>query len=392
MRSAPARAFPQFFATVGFAVLCLLAAMVLLELFSWAAWSTYHWVHPDPYPSLAASPAYAGEAWATEYWEEHTLRLKSRRGYVPFRVWGLTEWHGKYINTDQSEMGIWRRTLNPTSNTCDQARRRNIWVFGGSTVFGTGAPDWETLPSYLSRDLNDAGTGCVVVSNFGVEGYVVMQELILLIEQLKAGRHPDVVIFYDGFNDATLARNAPAPSSSHFEFDTIKARIEGSVFGRFDFMERSYSMRVAHALLGYFRGDRSQPPVTESYTRVAAPLDAFEANLQVANALGQAYHFKFYDFWQPALLYGKKPLVPFEEQIARLDADAAADRIHSRTIAAVYREAQDRAQKDHSFIYLGGLFDSTQQAIYIDEVHTGPLGNELAAKAVARYVTGSPNR
>ena len=43
-------------------------------------------------------------------------------------------------------------------------------------MYGTGVPDWATLPSYLSRDLNAVGD-CAVVSNFGVEGYVTQSRV-----------------------------------------------------------------------------------------------------------------------------------------------------------------------------------------------------------------------
>jgi hypothetical protein len=56
----------------------------------------------------------------------------------------------------------------------------------------------------------------------------------------------------------------------------------------------------------------------------------------------------------------------------------------------VYEEAESRAAKGSDFVYLGGVFDSTKEAVYIDEAHLGPLGNELAAQAVAKHITGHP--
>src|SRR5262249_25642107 len=150
------------------------------------------------------SPAYQGATWTQDFWREETLRTESRRMYVPFRIWGAKEWHGKYVNTDQNEAGGWRRAINPASEEWPKQPAKKVWGFGGSAVYGTGDPDWATLPTYLSRDLNVGDRECVVVSNFGVEGYVTNQEVILLVQQLKEGRRPDVVIFYDGFNDATV--------------------------------------------------------------------------------------------------------------------------------------------------------------------------------------------
>ena len=93
-------------------------------------------------------------------------------------------------------MGNLRRTANPLSPACNQAPRKVIWMFGGSTIFGFGVPDAETVPSHLSRELNSSGPACFVILNAGVEGYVTNQELLLLLEALKTGQRPDMVIFY----------------------------------------------------------------------------------------------------------------------------------------------------------------------------------------------------
>jgi lysophospholipase L1-like esterase len=298
----------------------------------------------------------------------------------------LTNWHGKYINNDESPTGVWRRTLNPAEDQCKLKQRLTVWIFGGSTVYGTGVPDWATLPSYLSRDLNAASSDCVLVSNFGVEGYVSNQEVILLMEQLKAGGHPDIVIIYDGLNDAGAAGPASGPPHPHFSFDMIKRRVEGSISGCFDFIRESYTLRLAGTIRGFlFRGHPSRSVLDELHTKGVAALDNYEANLNVAKALGKAYNFQIYCFWQPSLYYGQKPLVPFEKQMPEI----ATRDTWSLITTAVYQEAATRASTGQ-FIFLGGLFDSVPEPIFIDEGHLGPRGNELAAQAVAKYIEDHP--
>lgn len=112
-------------------------------------------------------------------------------------------------------------------------------------MYGTAVPDWGTIPFYLSRDLNAGSKDCVFVSNFGVEGYVTDQEVILLTELLKAGEHPDIVIFYDGVNDSLMAWSPSGPPNPHFMFGDVKKRVEGSLSGRLDFLQKSYTVRAA---------------------------------------------------------------------------------------------------------------------------------------------------
>ncbi len=369
-------------------IVVLLAA--LLEMASWAIWSVHPLTRQAELENQGASPVYSGQSWAKEFWQEESARRRKHTVYVPFRLWSVTQWHSRYINNDQGVGGFWRRTINPAD--CEASRRVSIWTFGGSTMYGTAVPDWATIPSYLSRDLNTGSRNCTVVSNFGVEGYVTDQELILLEEQLKAGGHPDIVIFYDGVNDSSLAWAPSGSPEAHFSFWKISSRVEGRLSGRLDFLLNSYTGRLATEVLAGRQPATSFPALlAKSQPNVLAMLDNYEGNMRLVRALSAAYQFKLYCFWQPTLIYGHKPLVPFEQQMAMRDASGtSADSAWFLTMAAVYREAERHAARDGNFVYLGGLFDSTKEPVYVDEAHLGPRGNELAAQAIASYIHDHP--
>jgi hypothetical protein len=196
-----------------------------------------------------------------------------------------------------------------------------------------------------------------------------------------------VVIFYDGANDAAAAGPSPGPPNPHFYFGVIKARIEGSISGRFDFLRQLYASRLAGVAVGSLRRPRSTPlSIAESHAKAEATLDNYEANLQLAKALSKAYNFKIYCFWQPALYYSRKPLVPFEQLLRERDARDAQESAWALVVSAAYQEAESRSARTGDFVFLGGLFDSIREPVYIDEVHVGPRGNELAAQAIAKYI------
>ncbi len=77
-------------------------------------------------------------------------------------------------------------------------------MLGGSSLWGFGARDDQTIPSLLARNLDQRGWR-VELKNLSEIGYVSTQELIALVRELQAGYRPDVVIFYDGVNDTTSA-------------------------------------------------------------------------------------------------------------------------------------------------------------------------------------------
>ena len=369
------------------AIVAIVAAF--LELIAWAAWSIHPITRQAELENQGASPVYAGAAWSREFWQEESARRKKTTVYVPFRIWGVTDWHGKYINNDQTARGFRRRTINPN---CNPEHELTVWTFGGSTMYGTAVPDWATIPSYLSRDLNSGARDCIMVTNFGVEGYVTDQELMLLTEQLKVGGHPDIVIFYDGVNDSSLAWPPSSAPNAHFLFGKIKSRVEGSLSARLDFLQKSYALRLAGEGMARLHSGRSfASAVSQAQPNVIAAFNNYEANMRVARVLGDAYNFRVYCFWQPMLTYGHKPLVPFEQQMATRDASGtSAESAWFLTMAAVFREAERQAANGADFVFLGDLFDSTQEPIYVDEAHLGPRGNEIVAQAIASYLRDHP--
>jgi len=71
-----------------------------------------------------------------------------------------------------------------------------VWVFGGSTTFGQGVSDNETIPAYLNH-LDPSRT----YINFGVHAYHQSNEIDKLLLLLRKGYTPSHVVFIDGLND-----------------------------------------------------------------------------------------------------------------------------------------------------------------------------------------------
>ena len=84
-----------------------------------------------------------------------------------------------------------------------KAGAHNLWVFGGSTTFGYGLPDGETIPSHLQEALRRRYPGVPIqVYNFGQGYFFSSQELALFQSLLAAGSDPpEIVLFVDGINE-----------------------------------------------------------------------------------------------------------------------------------------------------------------------------------------------
>ena len=90
-----------------------------------------------------------------------------------------------------------------------QSKNFNIFLFGGSTTFGYGVSDNQTIASYLQEYLTKNTDSNICVYNFGRGYYYLTQERILYEQLLTSGFVPDLAIFIDGLNDLAFNNNEP---------------------------------------------------------------------------------------------------------------------------------------------------------------------------------------
>ena len=84
-----------------------------------------------------------------------------------------------------------------------------IWIFGGSTVFGYGVKNNETISAYLEQLFNENYR----VINFGTGYFNSTQERILFNNLLSKFPPPKAVIFFNGLNEFV---NNVGNDTSHF--------------------------------------------------------------------------------------------------------------------------------------------------------------------------------
>ena len=95
-------------------------------------------------PAVKLDSAQGGTAAEHEYWKEFDQANKVT--YHPYVLWRRTPYQGELLAIDQN--GV-RRTLH---TQCDD-KTFTIWMFGDSVMWGAGAPDGETIPSFVAARL-----------------------------------------------------------------------------------------------------------------------------------------------------------------------------------------------------------------------------------------------
>lgn len=140
------------------------------------------------YPDLAPEEIYElfMETWE---WRGYEYNEMSQFREAPFS--------GRFVNV--SEQG-YRRGLraHPWPPSSDAF---NIFVFGGSTTFGYGMPDWQTVTAFMEEILEKQAEIPVRIYNFGRAYFFSTHELLDYQRLLMAGAVPDAVIFIDGINE-----------------------------------------------------------------------------------------------------------------------------------------------------------------------------------------------
>jgi hypothetical protein len=324
---------------------------------------------------------YASQAWAKQYWREFSLsRPQLYRHYVN---WRRAPFKGQFININRD--GI---RLTPGAECSVNSYK--VFAFGGSTMWGTGSPDWGTIPAYLQADFAALRHGPVCVMNFGESAFVSTQGVIELIMLLQSGNVPDLVIFYDGVNDVYAAYQSGRPT--HQNFNQIAAKLEGqnpppSIV---DGIKSANSFRLLERLVAKLGQEppNSQELITyktmgvDTATLSDSVVETYLSNYKVVNALAQEYGFRFFFFWQPVISIGHKPLTS-EEQDMKREMEPALVELYE----AVYRRVKRAADNCEHPHYIAEIFDSLDSGIWIDFGHVTPVGNRLIAEKMFGVIT-----
>ena len=137
----------------------------------------------------ALLPNYKNITWAKDYFNDfNKLKANNYKSYIG---WRQTAFESKYINIDSAG-----NRITPQNNQVSDSVLKVLFL-GGSTIWGTGAPDNGTIPAYFSNSENN-----YYVKNYGESGYRAMQSYIYLLLKFNSGVKTDWVVTYDGVNEA----------------------------------------------------------------------------------------------------------------------------------------------------------------------------------------------
>lgn len=340
---------------------------------------------PSPSRDLIQSyrtiPHYADQVDADALWRE-LERAESYR-YRSYTGWRHRPFAGELVRIDSDGF---RRTPGAR---CD-GQSFTVYAFGGSTMWGWGAPDSGTIPAHLQSRLERLLQPRVCVKNLGEDGYVSTQSVVLLLRRLQRGERPDAVVLYDGVNDVIAAWRS-GDAGVHAYAQEMASKLDYGPGPTLRWVQASRLYWLIGRLRSGLTGETSAlTPLGRSAEGGAEGLgaavaDVYLANYGIVTALAADYGFEPFFFWQPALGIGAKSLAPGEQRIA------AAIRPSLRSLTATtYREVASRADGYPRLWDLSDAFDGVTEQLWIDGWgHITPAGNAIVAQRMAEVLVDS---
>jgi lysophospholipase L1-like esterase len=292
---------------------------------------------------------------------------------------------GKHITVDSN--GI-RSTVQPDVRAPAGTRPARIFLFGGSTMWGTGSRDGGTIPSALARLIGGAGEARPVeVVNMGESGYVSTQSVLKLALELRRGNVPDLVIMYDGVNDVFSAfqNQEPGLPQNEFnrarEFNLLKDGGKMRELGVNDFFKRTVTASVLQGLRS--AASSVTPPAPADTGLAEGAIRLYRGNLAILGALSREYGFRYEAYWQPVVFSRKDP--------SRYEQLQSNKQQHARPL---FLEAYGRVERDSSlganahFHNLSRIFDEAGIPVYLDFCHVSEAGNTIIAQKMYGDIRG----
>jgi hypothetical protein len=358
------RSIAKLVATQAFAV------FIVLNIVTWTiclGYSTYH-LFERYGPKLAAFskserlaelPNYTGIGWARAHFEEYHF-LPSR--YLSYVGWRREPFRGKTI-TLEGPYGQ-RATVGEAN-----PGKPLVYFFGGSTIWGTGADDANTIPSLVTQ------IGGFRSQNWGEIAWTAHQSLALLIQLLQEGHRPDVVVFYDGVNEvAHKCRRELTPTAHARERQVQAALSAAKPDDGLSYMLGPLVSLTAQARGAFARRTAAFFDCDEQPRKAQQVADNLLQDWDVARRLVESYGGKFVGILQPVAYYS-------DTKLDRIRLNAA----QRKQFEAVYPLIKQKMTRQP------GLHDFTSilnrsEYIYIDFCHLSPNGNRYVAEKMVEVL------
>tara|TARA_Y100001936_G_C16082077_1_gene678647 strand:- start:2403 stop:3554 length:1152 start_codon:yes stop_codon:yes gene_type:complete len=268
-----------------------------------------------------------------------------------------------------------------------------IFVIGGSTVFGTGVFDDETIPAlieknFLEFDLNKD----IVVVNAGVSGTNSFDEVKYIKEKIFTFE-PDFLIIYDGWNDAwhreiifdTYLSENNKKIESYVPENDKKIELKNQGTGIISFFQNNikfyHTPLYIYQTFFYDKDWRYEKPPKDYGEIESLTQKSWSSNwTRFCTSFNE---IPTVVFLQPVLGTGEKIFSNGEKEILPKSQD---DIDTVRIINGMKNSIPEIGESCTNAFDLTGIFDDTAKPIFYDKGHVNKFGNEIIANEIYQKI------
>jgi hypothetical protein len=299
-----------------------------------------------------------------------------RFAYDPITQFRVLPMTSKYLNV---EANGFRRGATSLPWPPDKAAF-NVFVFGGSTTFGTGVPDWDTIPSALQGALREGTNSRTVnVYNMGRPGFSSTGEMLIFISLLGQDIIPDEAVFIDGLNDSL---NSTKQLAGVFFGQSLGDLIDRSqdTGGYFVLGLQQMSLGKAMTVLVDEVGKISGSKRVSSDTVGDEVMQSWLARKKFIEKVAAAYKIKTCFVWQPVPVYN----YDLQYDIARAGVLKEAPYDSVRAVYPVAARLYSHGYFGSDSLYLADIQKNQNVNLYVDAYHyTASFIRDIAGRIAA---------
>ena len=263
-----------------------------------------------------------------------------------------------------------------------------VFLIGGSTAFGSGATsDDTTIPGSLQKQFEEINPELnVEIINAGVPAANSNTENKLIFDKI-IGYDPDLLIFYDGWNDA-WHRNLILSEidSSHTEKTITSSKVNSGIIDFFQNKLKIYKTPLVlykHFFWGkttHYQGDIN----TEDFIKVSEKISLnWKEKKSEICTLGENKSFKTIVILQPILDTGNKPYSKSEKELI------PKTQFDIETVELLNKLEKPLSELNgicDQVVDLRNVFDDVSYPIYFDFGHMNNYGNEIIAEKIYKKI------
>ena len=272
------------------------------------------------------------------------------------------------------------RSENPEKNVA-------VWMFGGSTMRGPTPLDDKTLPSQLAKILNSRpGALRFTITNYGMDSFNSLLETKYLQKLLiENPEKPNIIIFYDGANDAKYFAEYRTPYG-HYGYRRVKALIESYRKSRLGFLKPlNAAIFSSFTKELYDKIHQVEVPLEPDAPGMKQLAVLTEERYDYVDKVARCYGADFFLFWQPSQWVERCDIPEsVREKEKGLIVNSGRFATVRKNLTLPYLAIKGRLKDKPYFIdFQNALCDRTIPAYTPDGVHLRPDGDAMVAEKMA---------